>query len=226
VNSDPTVTDPLFVLLVWAAGVSLAAATVTIRSVVGPGFTWLASATAALIGVWPAFTGDYTVTAAAVLVAVGGLTASWHRLVSGGALAVGAALFVIAAADTGGPMLAITATLALGGVTGEMLLGHWYLVDPTLPRFILRALAIAGILALAVDTLVVVAAGVPGEGMTVAVFLVLAATTIGLMGAVLGALRYPAYSGVMAATGLSYLAVLTGLATVFLGRTGGAGGLL
>jgi hypothetical protein len=38
------------------------------------------------------------------------------------------------------------------------------------------------------------------------------------MGAVVGALRYPAYSGVMAATGLSYLAVLTGLATVFFAR--------
>jgi hypothetical protein len=43
-------------------------------------------------------------------------------------------------------------------------------------------------------------------------------TSIVLMVAVIAALRYPAYSGVMAATGLSYLAVLTTLGAVFLGR--------
>ena len=35
---------------------------------------------------------------------------------------------------------------------------------------------------------------------------------------VIGALKWPAYSGVMAATGLSYLALLTTLGAVFLGR--------
>jgi hypothetical protein len=43
-------------------------------------------------------------------------------------------------------------------------------------------------------------------------------TSIALMVGVFAALRYPAYSGVMAATGLSYLAVLTSLGGVFLGR--------
>ncbi len=225
-NSDPLVTDPLFVLLTWAGGVGLAAATVTVRSVVGPGFTWLAAATAALIGVWPAFTGDYVVWAAVAMVVAGGIIVSWSRLVAGGALAIGAALFVIAASDIGGPIGATTATLALGGITGEMLLGHWYLVDPTLPRVVLRALAVAGIVGLAVDTLaVVLGPGVPGSEILGTVFWVLAATTVALMAAVLGALRHPAYSGVMAATGLSYLAVLTGVATVFLGR-GGTGGVV
>lgn len=223
-NSDPNI-DPLFVLLTWAGGVSLAAATVTVRSVVGPGFTWLAAATAALIGVWPAFTGNYTVAAAVVLVAVGALVVTRHRPVSAGSLAVAAGLFVIAASDMGGPFMAVTAALALGGVTGEMLLGHWYLVDPTLPRVVLRALALAGIVGMAVDTLAVaLGPGIPAGGMGV-IFWVLAATTVGLMVAVVGALRYPAYSGVMAATGLSYLAVITGLATVFLGRGGVAGPL-
>lgn len=221
-NSDPNV-DPLFVLLTWAGGVSLAAATVTIRSVVGPGFTWLAAATAALIGVWPAFTGSYSVAAAVALVAIGALTVTRHRPVSAASLAVAAGLFVIAASDMGGPFMALTAALALGGVTGEMLLGHWYLVDPTLPRVVLRALALAGIVGMAVDTLVVsLGPGIPAGGMGL-IFWVLAVTTVGLMVAVVGALRYPAYSGVMAATGLSYLAVITGLATVFLGR-GGIGG--
>jgi hypothetical protein len=42
--------------------------------------------------------------------------------------------------------------------------------------------------------------------------------SIVLMAAAIAALRQPAYSGVMAATGLSYLAVLTTLGGVFLGR--------
>ena len=44
------------------------------------------------------------------------------------------------------------------------------------------------------------------------------ATSVVLMAAVIGSLRYPAYAGVMAATGLSYLAVLTTLGGMFLGR--------
>ena len=39
-----------------------------------------------------------------------------------------------------------------------------------------------------------------------------------LMAGVYASLRYPAYAGVMAATGLSYLAVLTTLGGTFLGR--------
>ena len=112
---------------------------------------------------------------------------------------------------------AISAALALGGVTGEMVLGHWYLVDPRLPRSSLRALAYAGIAGLVADALVITLAGLPGGGATVA-YWVLLITSLVLMAGVLGSLRYPAYSGVMAATGLSYLAVLTTLGAVFLGR--------
>jgi hypothetical protein len=44
------------------------------------------------------------------------------------------------------------------------------------------------------------------------------ATSVVLLAGVIGSLRYPEYAGVMAATGLSYLAVLTTLGGVFLGR--------
>lgn len=223
-NTESLVADPLFVLLTWSGGVGLAGAAVTVRSVVGPGFTWLAAATSLLIGMWSAFTGDLVVGAAVVAVLVGGLAVRWSRLVSGIWLTMGAGLFAVAAAGMGGPMLAATATLALGGITGEMLLGHWYLIDPTLPRVVLRALAIAGLVGLTVDVLaVVVSASDPATGGVAVAFWVLAVTTAALMAAVIGALRYPAYSGVMAATGLSYLAVLTGLATVFLGRAAWGG---
>ena len=50
-------------------------------------------------------------------------------------------------------------------------------------------------------------------------FVVAGIATIVLMAAVLGALQQPAYTGVMAATGLSYLAVITSLAATVLGRT-------
>jgi hypothetical protein len=115
-------------------------------------------------------------------------------------------------------MLAVTAALALGGVTGEMALGHWYLIDPRLPRWALRTLAVVGILGLLADGLTLVGIGDLTRSGPVIAFFALLVTSVALMAAVLGALRYPAYSGVMAATGLSYLAVLTSLGAVFLGR--------
>lgn len=81
----------------------------------------------------------------------------------------------------------------------------------------LRTLAIVGIVGLAADSTVLVVAGLPSGGGTIA-FWVLMATSVVLMAAVIGSLRYPAYAGVMAATGLSYLAVLTTLGGMFLGR--------
>lgn len=220
VNPDPAaVADPMFVLLAWAGGIALATAMVTIRRLVGPGFTWLGAGTGTLIGFWPILAGDWLVGVAVALLVGGGIAVRGNRTASAALQAVAAGLFVTAATDLGGPVLAVTATLALGGITGEMLLGHWYLVDPTMPRLVLRALAIGGIVGAVVDALmVVVVVGSPAGGFATAVFWGLAATTVLLMTAVVGALRHPAYSGVMAATGLSYLAVLTGVAAVFVGR--------
>lgn len=225
VNPDPVAAaDPIFVLVTWAGGIALAGAVVTARRVVGPGFTWLASATAALIGFWSVVSGDLTAIMALVATVVGGLAATRSRSLSAAALAVGAGLFGSVAVEFGGPVLAVTALLALGGITGEMMLGHWYLVDPTLSRLVLRLLAGAGIVGVVLDSLMVTALlDLPAGTFGMGVFWVLVATTVLLMAAVLGALRHPAYSGVMAATGLSYLAVLTGLAAVFLGRLIAAG---
>lgn len=225
-SPDPaSVSDPIFVLLAWAGGIALAGAVVTIWDVVGPGFTWLTAGSSILVGFWPVLAGDWVVGIGLVAAAVGGVAVKRNRTVSAVFLGTAAALFSIAAVQLGGPVLAVTATLALGGITGEMLLGHWYLVDPTMPRLVLRTLAVGGMVGIAVDTFMVVATvGSPPSGFSTGVFWVLAATTLLLMGAVLGALRHPAYSGVMAATGLSYLAVLTGLATVFIGRVLATGG--
>lgn len=219
-NPDPAlVSDPIVVLAAWAGGVALAGAIVTGLGTVGPGFTWLSAATAVMVGIWPALGGDLWVAAAVAAVAAGGALTKVERRLAAGLLAVGATLLIAATARMAGVPLAVTATLALGGITGEMLLGHWYLVDPTLSRKVLAALAMAGLAGTALDLgAVALILGMPDDALLAIVLITVGVTTIGLMAAVLGALRYPAYSGVMAATGLSYLAVLTGLAVVFFGR--------
>jgi hypothetical protein len=117
---------------------------------------------------------------------------------------------------------AVAGTVALGGVSGEMLLGHWYLVDPRLPRPALRNLALAGIVGLVAEGGLQIGLGIGVAGGAIG-FWILLVTSVALMVAVIAALRYPAYSGVMAATGLSYLALLTTLGAVFVGRAMAAG---
>ena len=202
--SDLTsITDPRFILLAWAAGLALVAGLVSLARKVGPGFTWLSAGFAGFIslvgvlasGAWWAWLGLASV--------VIGLIWTRNRAFAGLMLTVAGLGFLIEASLIGGWLPAVTAAIALGGVTGEMMLGHWYLIDPRLPRWILRALALAGILGLLADGLVLsIVGGLPGGAAEVA-FWTLLATSVVLMGAVIASLRYPAYSGVMAATGLS-----------------------
>lgn len=212
-----TLARPEFVLVAWAAGLVLVSGLVAIRQLVGPGFTWVTASVAGVIGLVGLFAEDPWWARVGMILIAAGLVWARNRQMSG-MLQVGAgvALF-IQAAQTGGWLPAVTGVLALGGVTGEMALGHWYLVDPRLPRWSLKALALAGIVGLAADAAVLTFAGLPQGGATVA-YWVLMATSVLLIGGVFGSLRYPAYAGVMAATGLSYLAVLTTLGGVFLGR--------
>ncbi len=213
-----TIADPRFILLAWAAGLALVVGLVSLARVVGPGFNWLTAATAGLIGLAGTLAdGAWWARIGAVFLIVGLIWAR-NRPFAGVMFLLAGVGYLIEAALLGGWVLALTASVSLGGVTGEMLLGHWYLIDPSLPRWTLRALATAGIVGLSADALgLALLGGLPGGGGTVA-FWILIATSIILMAGVLGSLRYPAYSGVMAATGLSYLAVLTTLGGTFLGR--------
>lgn len=218
VPTDPTaLADPAFILLTWAAGLAWASGLVATARIVGPGFTWLTASVAALISLGGVFVDDawwarlgLLALGSAILVARNRGLAGLIQLAAGGLLLAEAALI-------GGPVPAATATFALGGVTGEMMLGHWYLIDPRLPRWALRGLALAGIIGLLADAFVLAVFGLPEGGATIT-FWILLVTSVVLMIGVIGALRYPAYSGVMAATGLSYLAVLTSLGAIFLGR--------
>jgi hypothetical protein len=220
-----TIADPRLILLGWAAGLTLVGGGVSLARIVGPGFIWVIAGFGGVVGLgaW-AVEGTLWSRISLGLVVLA-LIGARQRSFAAAALITAAAGYLIDAVAMGGWLLATTLTLALGGVTGEMALGHWYLVDPRLPRSALRALAVVGVIGLVADGAALVSVGDFERSGPVIAFIALLGTSVVLMVAVLGALRYPAYSGVMAATGLSYLAVLTTLGAVFLGRAlaGGIG---
>jgi hypothetical protein len=117
----------------------------------------------------------------------------------------------------------------LGAVTDAMLLGHWYLVQPGLPRRLLNELVTwvgfvwpAEVIAMLLPTgMLSVLSGAVDDGWngTLGWFWVASAvTTIALVLVTRAALREREYSAVMAATGLLYLALLTAFATDLVAR--------
>jgi hypothetical protein len=147
---------------------------------------------------------------------------------------IGAVGLVAAGVAAGGPhLLAVVRTLAgavfLGAVSDAMLLGHWYLVQPGLGRGPLlelnRWLALTWPLEVAAllwptGMLSVLSGSVDdGWGGTLGWFWVAcAATTLILTAVTRAALKERAYSAVMAATGLLYLAILTAFGTDLVAR--------
>jgi hypothetical protein len=152
-------------------------------------------------------------------------------LVAAGAGLVG---LLGAAAAVGGPYALsafrlVVGALFLGALTDAMLLGHWYLVQPGLARDPIKQM----VLLAAVIWPFEVAAYLWPVGMAQVfdgtiddgfggllgwMWAVSAITTIALIGATWLALRERYYSAVMAATGLLYLAILTGFGTDLIAR--------
>ena len=148
--------------------------------------------------------------------------------------AVGVVALVVAAVADGGPHpLAIARTLIgacfLGAVTDAMLLGHWYLVQPGLGRAPLLELvrwatviwpAEVVVLLLPTGMVSVLTGRVnDGWGGTLGWFWVACAlATVVLLYVTRKALDERAYSAVMAATGLLYLAILTASGTDLVAR--------
>ena len=217
-----TIADPRLILLAWAAGLALVTGAVSLSRIVGPGFTWLTAGVSVLVGLPGALADGGWWARAAMAALIVGASLARGRSFAGMSFLVAGLGFLVEATLFAGVVSAVTATLALGGVTGEMLLGHWYLVDPRLPRKALRNLAVAGIAGLTAEAGLHLGLGIELTGGALG-FWVLLVTSVALMTAVIAALRYPAYSGVMAATGLSYLALLTTLGAVFVGRAISAG---
>ena len=131
------------------------------------------------------------------------------------------------------PAVALVRTLAgaafLGAITDAMLLGHWYLVQPGLPRSLLHELvgALGYVWAIEVAALLLptgmisVWVGTVDDGwggMLGWFWAASAATTIVLVLVTRAALRERQYAAVMAATGLLYLAILTAFGTDLVAR--------
>ena len=212
--------NPAVLLTMWSAGIAGAGAVVSHWRIVGPGYLWLTAATLSLVGGTAWFFDPGPMVAAGCLLGIGGGLVARRQRVATVMLGVSAALFLVGAATADLPVPAVTGSVALGGITAEMLLGHWYLVSPRIPRRPLRRLAATGGVGVVLDAAVVLSLGYPyaGSAAALVISLGLAGTSLLLMVAVWFALRYPSYPGVMAATGLSYLTVLTSLGAVTLVR--------
>lgn len=146
----------------------------------------------------------------------------------------GIAGLAAAAIDAGGNVaVSILRTFAgaafLGSVTDAMLLGHWYLVQPGLPRRHLNELvqALGWVWPLEVGALLLptgmvsVWTGAVDDGWNGTLgwfWAACAVTTIVLVFVTKAALRERYYSAVMAATGLLYLAILTAFGTDLVAR--------
>jgi hypothetical protein len=148
---------------------------------------------------------------------------------------VGLLFAAVDAVPNGGADIAtsILRTLAgaafLGAVTDAMLLGHWYLVQPGLPRRLLNEIVtVVGwtwpleVLSLLIPIgMVSVWTGAVDDGWDGVLgwfWAACAVTTIVLVFVTRAALREREYSAVMAATGLLYLAILTAFGTDLVAR--------
>ena len=219
--------SPSIVLAMWTGGMAGGGAIVAWWRVVGPGFTWLTGAVVALFGIGVAvFAGEPTGFVGVALAVGAMIVARNQRLAAAFFAAAAIVLFIAAlgtASDLGGSFFpTLTGTVFLGAITAEMMLGHWYLVDPRLPRWALQRLDLLAGAGLLGDFLWAVVNGaldwVPTDAVLGWAFIALALFSFLLVVAVWYALQEPNYTGVMAATGLSYLAVLTSFGVVVLGR--------
>ncbi|HVR32062.1 MAG TPA: hypothetical protein VMS74_05060 [Acidimicrobiia bacterium] len=211
--------DPVLLLSMWAAGLAACAALVAWWKVSRTGYLWLAAAVVVLVGL-AAGLADGVAAVGIGLAVLGGLAAKRPPL-AGAAFAASAVAFLVVGLERDSLLPVLAGSAALGGITAEMLLGHWYLVDPKLPRWALRRLDVIGGLGVVAEIAVAVASGSLRSPATLLglAYLMLAALTLLLTVGVWYSLKEKGYEGVMAATGLSYLATLTVLGTTFLART-------
>ena len=151
-------------------------------------------------------------------------------------VAAGAGLLGLlgAAAAVGGPyglsaFRLVVGALFFGALTDAMLLGHWYLVQPGLARGPIKQMVVLAAIVWPFEIaaylwpvgMAQVLDGTIDDGFSGLLgwtWLVCAATTIALLVVTWLALRERYYSAVMAATGLLYLAILTGFGADLIAR--------
>ncbi|HEX5613541.1 MAG TPA: hypothetical protein VFZ83_00145 [Acidimicrobiia bacterium] len=142
---------------------------------------------------------------------------------------------LLGAADLAGGPYALSAArlvvgaLFLGAVSDAMLLGHWYLTQPGLPRDPIKELVVVTAVLWPLEVAVFLwptgmvqvftgAVDDGWDGLLGVIWIVSALSTIILVGVTWLALRERFYSAVMAATGLLYLAILTAFGTDLVAR--------
>jgi hypothetical protein len=144
------------------------------------------------------------------------------------ALATGMAAALLGAGSSEpawmGVLRALTGAALLGSVTDAMILGHWYLIDPKLPKDAIRRLGMISGAALAADFVAVtvppssvLGAGGASPGL-VAGWAITTVFCAVLVFAVSRALRERGYAAVMSATGLLYVAVMVAFGVVVTAR--------
>jgi len=236
--------DAATVLLQWATGGLFFLWFTTRRHDIGAGYGWLLRGSYAVIaagGVAAAIVVDFVpvrdvAAIALVIIALATLkrkNAMWDLpapLI--GLVGIVAAAFdsTSGTADTVVSLLRIVIGAAfLGAVSDTMLLGHWYLVQPGLPRKLLNEMVDATLWILPFETIALllptgmisVLNGTVDDGWngTLGWFWVACVITTGALGFVTkAALKERSYSAVMAATGLMYLAILTAFGTDLVAR--------
>ncbi len=149
------------------------------------------------------------------------------------AVGVGAVGLIGSAVANGGGVVdllrVIVGAAFLGAVTDLMLLGHWYLVQPGMTRKLLNELTNAVLVIWPLEVLVMILPtgmisilnGSIDDGWNgiLGYFWLGCATLTGVLAFLTrAALKERSYSAVMAATGLSYLAILTAFGTDLVAR--------
>jgi hypothetical protein len=232
--------DAGVVLLQWAAGGLLFLWVTTRRRVVGIGYGWLLRGVFGCLAVGAVALGEWAGLAVAAATAIA--LAVSVRVRKDGPAAFPAALdlpapvigvVALVATTTGDGGLAVARTVVgavfLGAVSDAMLLGHWYLVQPGLGREPLHELNgwlarvwpfEVGLLLWPTGMLSVLSGSIDDgwNGMLGWFWVACAVTTLALTFVTKAALRERAYSAVMAATGLLYLAILTAFGTDLVAR--------
>ncbi len=236
--------DAATVLLQWATGGLLFLWFTTRKHEMSAGYSWLIRATFLVLAAGGAAAGIATDflpvrDVSAIAVAVVSLVTIRRKNVHLDLVApvigfIGLIAAAIHATDGASNIIVnllrvIVGTVFLGAVSDAMLLGHWYLVQPGLPRSILSELvtALRWVLPLEVAVMLLptgmfsVLSGAVDDGWngTLGWFWVACAiTTAVLIEVTRAALRERSYSAVMAATGLLYLAILTAFGTDLVSR--------
>ena len=236
--------DAATVLLQWGTGGLFFLWFTTRRHEIGRGYGWLIRITYLLIaagGIAAALATDVlpvreAAAAAVVLVSLATVMRRNPRLdivapVFGLVGVVAGALDAASGAGdvTVSLLRAVVGTFFLGAVSDAMLLGHWYLVQPGLPRRILNELVVVVRWLLPVEVavmllptgMVAVLGGSVDDGWNGTLgwfWLACAVTTAVLIEVTIRALKERSYSAVMAATGLMYLAILTAFGTDLVAR--------